>query len=761
MKADKIKWICAGMLYLVLIGSPLFQGLFMEYEILPGLLIMAVIFMLCLGEQLKLGDQEHFVLMDYCVLALCFAYMISLWQAVQMHAALLEFMKIVAYFMAYWIARRLARVETTFRGLLLSVYIAALILAVIGMGAALGWIDFPGAYGDGHIRSALQYHNTLAIYLASATLIGWALSLTDSHPVKPVFWLCGNYFLLVVLVGTLSRGTLILYPLAVAAFFLFISARDRGRAFSHLMLFLPPACFTAAFVYSILHSNQPGLSFVILVGGLAAVALASWFYAAYLAVHLKNANPRLKITYGLIAAAVSLLLITAGGWYMSHSARYSPSQAASPNLTEKFQRLSVGEHSVQERLTSYEDALKIIKDYPLTGAGGGAWPLLYHHYASRLYWCNEMHSFYIKTLLEAGILGLMALLALCFAFLLILHKIWREAEDKDRPLLAAAALTIVLVGLHSAFDFDLSLPAVAFMLFAVLGALQGQVLSWVGGKKSLNNHKSAGPNPRDRGRPISSMVVLAMGLVFAAGLTASSALFYSAQRIGNEGDRALQKAQPGAAERAFTRAARLDPSQADYPLKLALINAGYFKENRDRIYYSQALSYAELAKSLDPYNSKTNILLFRIYGLLKRPDLQLKTCQAAIWANPFIGQSYETLTDTTMGMVWTLLDDYKLERAKPYLAIVLKNRKGMPAGVEGPVSRTNLAAGQSALFLGEFARAREYLEASRSNPACAKVARRWLPAAAWLEARKHNQPDKRVTQDDLAPLMAFLQSEPD
>ncbi|WP_054696812.1 hypothetical protein [Syntrophomonas palmitatica] len=110
-----------------------------------------------------------------------------------------------------------------------------------------------------------------------------------------------------------------------------------------------------------------------------------------------------------------------------------------------------------------------------------------------------------------------------------------------------------------------------------------------------------------------------------------------------------------------------------------------------------------------------------------------------------------------MDIAWACLDKKQLDGARQYFVLVLQTRNKMPPNVEGAVSRLNLAAGQSALFLGEFEPAQKYLENSKSDPACAKVAERWLPAVKWMENRKHDRQDKRVTEQDLAPLMAVLQ----
>jgi len=746
-------------IFALLIALPLLRGgAFFPEQLLPALFLIGLLFIISLGWQWSSRPSSKLQAMDLCFLALGLAYFLALTGSVSLHSALLEAMKVLAYFMVYWMARNIAGDQVVFKRLLMAVYLAALLLALIGLGAALGWVSYPGAYADGHIRSTLQYHNALAIYLASATLIGWALSINEEKPLRAAAWLGGNYFLVAVIVGTMSRGTVLLYPLAAAFFFLFVFARQRGQAYSHLVLYLPLAWFAAAFVYGAFQAGHPGQSIVILLGGMLLVALAAWFYTSRLSTSIKKAAPRSRMIYALLAAVISMGLILAGNMYMSHQVTASAARQNPQNISDKFGRLSLGEQSVQERLITYQDAGKIIRDYPITGAGGGAWPLLYHRYAAKLYTANEMHSFYIKIMLETGILGLLALLALVLAFLRLVIRLWREAKEEKRPLLAAAISTLMLVGLHSAFDFDLSIPALAFMFFGIMGALQGQQLGGSCPGKS-NDNKAAGIT--NGTRRVYPLIILILGMIMAAGLTAASAFSYCAQRMGDEGKLALQQARPGEAERLYARAARLDPLEADYPLNLALLNSIYFREKGDKTYYALALSYAEQAKELSPYSLEINAMLFRAYNLLRDTDRQLAACQEAVAGNPFIAQSYEALARVAMDSAWAALDRNQMENAQTYFNLVLQTRNEMPARVRGSVSRLNLAAGQSALFLGRFEQARQYLEASKSDPDCAQVAQRWLPAVAWLETRKHNQPDPKLAPADLVPLMSFLQSVPE
>ena len=68
------------------------------------------------------------------------------------------------------------------------------------------------------------------------------------------------------------------------------------------------------------------------------------------------------------------------------------------NIVQRFSSISLKESGASSRFEFYRDALKIIKDYPILGAGGGGWQSLYQGYQSRLYWTTEVHSYFLTAL---------------------------------------------------------------------------------------------------------------------------------------------------------------------------------------------------------------------------------------------------------------------------------------------------------------------------------------------------------------------------
>jgi len=82
------------------------------------------------------------------------------------------------------------------------------------------------------------------------------------------------------------------------------------------------------------------------------------------------------------------------------------------SIADRIANINFRQHSVLERLTFYRDALKLSADYPLIGAGGGGWSALFEKYQNNPYISRQAHSYFFQTLVEAGWIGLILLVAL-------------------------------------------------------------------------------------------------------------------------------------------------------------------------------------------------------------------------------------------------------------------------------------------------------------------------------------------------------------
>jgi O-antigen ligase len=80
-----------------------------------------------------------------------------------------------------------------------------------------------------------------------------------------------------------------------------------------------------------------------------------------------------------------------------------------------IENINFQQHSVLERGTFYKDAVKLWSDYPIIGAGGGAWASLYEKYQNNPYTSRQAHNFALQYLVEAGALGFLAFIGFVIA----------------------------------------------------------------------------------------------------------------------------------------------------------------------------------------------------------------------------------------------------------------------------------------------------------------------------------------------------------
>lgn len=142
-------------------------------------------------------------------------------------------------------------------------------------------------------------------------------------------------------------------------------------------------------------------------------------------------------------------------------------------VSRRLRSISVESSSVTGRFTFYRDALKIIKDYPLLGTGGGGWEAIYRVYQSFEYYTTEVHNFFLELWVETGTVGLLALAAFCMtAFMTVYNTMVSDGDITSKVLTWGTLSALVALLGHSGMDFNLSLGAVALYLWQLFGVIK-------------------------------------------------------------------------------------------------------------------------------------------------------------------------------------------------------------------------------------------------------------------------------------------------
>ncbi|MGI6329076.1 MAG: O-antigen ligase family protein [Dethiobacteria bacterium] len=214
---------------------------------------------------------------------------------------------------------------------------------------------------------------------------------------------------------------------------------------------------------------------------------------------------------------------------------------------------------MEGRLTFFRDALKIIGDYPILGAGGGGWKALYLGYQEKLYSTTEVHNHFLQVWIEAGTLGFLAFAGIWVFFIRAFLRGFfnNKTTPEKKNYWAAVFVPAVALGAHSAIDFNLSLGAVSIFLFALLGA--GRSLDV---EEGYFASVASGWRKKIASFGLPSWTACAAGILAGVFMLVLSISLWNGFRFGVEAERKLQENHIQEAVALFERAIDADPYQA-------------------------------------------------------------------------------------------------------------------------------------------------------------------------------------------------------
>jgi O-antigen ligase len=120
------------------------------------------------------------------------------------------------------------------------------------------------------------------------------------------------------------------------------------------------------------------------------------------------------------------------------------------------------------------NTLNLLKDYQLTGAGGGSFHVVYAHYRGDgiAQYYDHAHQDYLEILSDVGVIGtsLLGLIVLS-SFWTALKALQRRRDRLLRGMAFASIMATIALLIHSMVDFNLQIPANAatFMVVLALG----------------------------------------------------------------------------------------------------------------------------------------------------------------------------------------------------------------------------------------------------------------------------------------------------
>lgn len=619
----------AGLL-LLLFYPPFFRGLFFPVEQRWTLLFAAVLFFLT--YLWKLSRREVSFLnrpLDFAAAALVVVYILAAIKPASRSLAVAEVAKVLLYFLTFWLTSRLGGQRRTLY-LLHALYLAAAGAALAALLTATELVYIKDGFVGGRFYSTLQYPNALASYVGAGSIIGFYLW-AQSGSRQRYLYAAANYLLLMVFLGTGSRGAYLVFPLVIFLYWLLAPKGYRLNTLAHLVTSGAAALVgNARFIpLAVAKAYGPAWSWFAL--GLL-VALAGQLI-------IQGAGWSLRTPRARMAAVVAALVLLIGGgiFLVQHQLAVTPvaggRQPASllarilpPQVMARLQDINLETKSSRERLIWTKDALKMVRERPILGFGGGGWEAAYRQYQSYFYNSTQVHNDYAQVAVETGLVGIAVLGIVWLFFLLTALGNYRSYRGTERLQALAIGMAALNLGLHAAIDFDLALGAVSMMLWACFGLTRGIEGQRLGPEPALTaavfkNKQGACVT----GAALATLVIVLFSVSYLAGVSSA-----------RQAAAALQRNNLRATAAYLEEASRYDPFTAAYNSDLAGI---YLKEGKTK----EALALALAASKKEPYNLAVLNRLAEVYWQNGEVEQALAVMERARQVAPWVGASWENL----------------------------------------------------------------------------------------------------------------------
>ncbi|RAV22494.1 O-antigen ligase family protein [Paenibacillus contaminans] len=319
----------------------------------------------------------------------------------------------------------------------------------------------------------------------------------------------------------------------------------------------------------------------------AAVALIQTFVYPWLQNKLQKIS---QIKYGSLYFPLALVVLGAAGAYMLFSTSWITSLLPSM-LRTRIENINFQQHSVLERGTFYEDALKVIGDYPLLGSGGGGWMALWEKYQNNPYISRQAHSFFLQYAIEVGLIGgALFLLLLGVIYYRYVRSCAGKSESERGSHLVFYIVSIAIL-IHSAIDFEMSYVYIAALLFLCLGGLTAGTASreyaW-----TLKLRDS-----RWRMAIPAAVCLIAVVSIVAGSIKLRADMHYrNALAAINEEKPFDQMLAP------LDAALSLQPGHPAYVVLKANLLGQAFQQLKDESYYEAAFAIIDKVKQKEPYD---------------------------------------------------------------------------------------------------------------------------------------------------------------
>lgn len=635
------QWVLSAALVVYLAWSAfqvgLFNGMQLQFEkpnyisaLLSGLVLMVCAVMNY--KELRLTRQLDLV--SAAALLLPFVYALSLYNAVS-HYTAMNMLFIQFTYAAVFITSVVLLQHKQLNHFIQNA-VLAIAYAIVGFGllnwlgswklagSLVGWFTNTvesGRYTHAvmtdsnglRLTSVFQYANTYAAFLMAFLFVAvfalvrskkWYGMLTHGFILVPI---------IVSLLLTLSRGGLVMLPVVFILLLLFLKPAQQILWILHLavsgiaaLMVTSPLTNLGIELNTSFTSSAALRGWAYLLGASLAVGGLGWAIQRFVAprLNVKLGTWEIRKFSGLWLPMGSTVLVGIVTFLLIGT---SVRNILPDNMAIRLENINFRQHSVLERFTFYKDALKVVRDYPLLGTGGGGWASVYEQYQNNPYVSRQVHNFFLQYIIEAGIIGFVVFMGF---ILFIFYKYVRGYLNRDKDDFNNGFFYFILVLsilVHSLLDFNMSYTFMGMMVFLGLAGMAVAMDS-----RTL--------------RPRWNKTWLRLGYYAAAGVGTLYLLFLSLGYISSSssayaGQKLLKVSQSyEEIKTPLVKALKERPNHPESAVYLSSLDQTVFSQTQNEQFLDEAYHVITRALEDEPYNKSLLLQLVNYYDLKGEKD---------------------------------------------------------------------------------------------------------------------------------------------
>ncbi len=638
-KAPVLSWVLLASIILYLAWSPfqvaLFNGQMLEFEkpLFWAAAMAAVILLVWVANYYKnitLEDQRDWL--SVWVLLLPITYILALFGAASHSLAMNMVIIQSIYTVMFIVGLFLLRDKLANRVIQIAIMAIAYIIVGFGLlnwfgqgkfaGKLVVWFSngmLNGKYTDAvmsdsnglRLTSVFQYANTYAAFLM-AFLFAAVFFLIKSR--KWYGQLIHGFMLVPIIVSillTLSRGGLVMLPVVFVLLLLFLKPAKQILWVAYIGIAGIASLAISKTVTDLgLQLNKTyeggaavkGWGYLLITS--AIVALLTWVIQKFIVSRLERglvswSNRKMASLWIPVGSVVVVGLIAF--LFIGTNAR----NILPDNVSTRLENINFQQHSVLERLTFYKDAMKVVKDYPVMGAGGGAWGVLYEKYQNNPYTSRQAHNFFLQYLVEVGILGFIVFMSFLIFIFYKYIRAYMRVDEEGRESHFLYLILVLSILLHSILDFNMSYVFMGILVYLGLGGMAAVMES----KPLRFQHL------RLRGSGVSALYSLVVG-IGAVVVLITSIRYVQASSAGLEARKLAQTSRSFEEIKApLDKDLSIRKNHPDSVLLLSSLYQQVYLQAQNEDFYLAGYNMIVEAREDEPYNKNMINRLIKFHSL--------------------------------------------------------------------------------------------------------------------------------------------------